>query len=97
MASPELVAEVNRTVEIYENAIGNFAQRTRQMINNRGYIPALSRLVQSPDLQIGFQVLRDRGDLDSTFEAVIIRFSDEFANNIVEAAQWRLDNAAQLL
>lgn len=97
MASSELIAEVNRTVEIYENAIGNFAHRTRQMIDNRGHIAALSRLVQGPDLQIGFQVLRDRGDLDSTFEAVIVRFSGEFSNNVVEAAQWRLDNAEQLL
>ncbi len=97
MASPELIAEVSRTVEIYEKAIGNFAHRTRQMIGNRGHIGALSMLVQSPDLQRGFKVLRDRGDLDSTFEAVIVRFSDEFANNVVEAAQWRLDNAEQLL
>ena len=97
MASLELIAEVERTLEIYENAIGNNAQRTRNMINQRGYIPALSRLVQSPDLQTGFKVLRNRGDLNSTFEAVIIRFSSEFSNEVTQAAQWRLDNADQLL
>lgn len=97
MASPELISEVNRTIEVYEEAIGNFAGRTRQMINDRGYIPALSRLVQSPDLQTGFRVLRDRGDLENTFEAVIVRFSNEFSVQVTEAAQWRLDNADELL
>lgn len=32
MALPELVAEVNRTVEIYENVIGNFAQQGKLLI-----------------------------------------------------------------
>ncbi len=97
MASPELISEVNRTIEVYEEAIGNFAGRTRQMINDHGYIPALSRLVQSPYLQTGFRVLRDRGDLGNTFEAVIVRFSNEFSVQATEAAQWRLDNADELL
>lgn len=97
MASPELIAEVNRTVEIYEDAIGNIAQRTREMIENHGYIEALSRLVQSPNLQTGFRVLRDRGELENTFEAVIVRFASEFTNEVNDAAQWRLDNADELL
>ncbi|WP_105104034.1 hypothetical protein [Microbulbifer pacificus] len=97
MASSELISEVHRTIEVYEEAIGNFAGRTRQMLNDNGYIPALSRLVQSPDLQTGFRVLRDRGDLRNTFEAVIVQFSTEFSAEVVEAAQWRLDNADELL
>ncbi len=67
------------------------------MIENRGHIEALSRLVQNPDLQKGFRVLRDRDELDSTFEAIIVRFSIEFSQNVVKAAQWRLDNANNLL
>jgi len=97
MASPELISEVNSTIEVYEEAIGNFAGRTRQMISDQGHILALSRLVQSPDLQTGFRVLRDRGDLGNTFEAVIVQFANEFSNEVTEAAQWRLDNADELL
>lgn len=96
LATPELIAQVNRTIEIYEDAMGNFAARTRQMIDARGYVAALSRLVQSPNLQVGFRALRDRGELENTFEALVVRFSGEFSGEVVEAAQWRLDNAHDL-
>jgi hypothetical protein len=91
------LAELNLVIDIYENSIGHIAGRTRQMIDNHGPIQALSRLVQSPDLQKGFRVLRDRGELQHTFEAVIVRFPQLFARGVVEAAQWRLDNASKLL
>jgi hypothetical protein len=97
MTTPEFLADVNQVIDIYEEAIGNFANRTRQMIDSYGAVEALSRLVQSPDLQSGFRVLRDRGELNSTFEAVIVRHPDLFQNQVVEAAQWRLDNANDLL
>lgn len=97
MTMPEFLAEVNETIEVYEDAIGGFASRTRQMIDNYGAVDALARLVQSPDLQSGFRVLRDRNELDRTFEAVIVRHTDLFQEQVVEAAQWRLDNADQLL
>jgi len=97
MASAELENEIGRTIDIYEDAIGNFASRTRLMIEQHGHIEALSKLVLSPDLQKGFKILRDRGELDSTFEAVIIRFSNEFSKDAIDAAQWRLSNANELL
>jgi hypothetical protein len=43
----------------------------------------------SPDLQQGFKVLRDSGQLDQTFEAVVVHFRDFFRDNVVQAAQWR--------
>ena len=97
MASPELIAEINRTIDTYENLTGGFAANTHQMIQNLGHVGALSRLVQSADLQTGFRLLRDRGELESTFEAVIIRFSNEFQAQVVQAAQWRLNNAGELI
>lgn len=97
MTTPEFIAEVNEAIDIYEEAIGNFASRTRQMIENYGAVEALAILVQSPDLQSGFRVLRDSGELDSTFEAVIVRHPGLFQDQVVEAAQWRLDNANDLL
>ena len=97
MTTPEFLAEVNEAIEVYEDAIGGFAARTRQMIDKYGAVDALSKLVQSPDLQSGFRVLRDQNELDRTFEAVIVRHPDLFQEQVVEAAQWRLDNADELL
>lgn len=97
MASPELIAAVNHAIQAYENIVGEYASRTRQMLDRYGYVAALARIVQSPDLQSGFRALRDQGQLDLTFEAVVVRFPNEFNRQIVGAAQWRLDNADDLL
>jgi hypothetical protein len=48
---------------------------------------ALSKPVVSPDLQNGFKVLRDKGRLDE----------ENFSEEVIQAAQWRLDNAKDLL
>lgn len=92
MTMQQLIAEVNKTIEIYEHAIGSIAARTRQIIDNYGPVDALAKLVQSPDLQKGFKALRDRNELDRTFESVIIRHADLFPDQVIKAAQWRLDN-----
>jgi len=89
--------DVESTIKLYEDAIGQFAVRTWQMIERLGKIKALSKLVVSPDLQRGFKVLRDKGLLNLTFEAVIIKYRNKFEPSIVEAAQWRLDEADNLL
>ena len=97
MASPELIAAVNHAIQAYEEIVGEYASRTRQMLDRHGYTAALAKIVQSPDLQSGFRALRDSGQLDLTFEAVVVRFPTEFDQQIVAAAQWRLDNANNLL
>ena len=97
MATPELIAAVDRAIEIYEKMIGEYASRTRPMLDRYGHVQALSRIVQSPDLQSGFKALRDSGQLAITFEAVVVEFADDFEPQIVSAAQWRLDNADNLL
>ena len=97
MASPELISAVDHAIQTYEDIIGEYASRTRQMLDRYSYVAALARIVQSPDLQSGFRALRDRGQLDLTFEAVVVQFSEEFARQVVDAAQWRLDNADNLL
>lgn len=89
--------EVEYAIRIYEKAIGHAATRTWPMIEKYGEIEALSRLMISPDLQQGFKVLRDRDQLEDTFEAVVVRFPHLFKDEIVAAAQWRLDNAKDLL
>ena len=92
-----LRTEVAHAVVLYEQAIGRAATRTRQMIDAHGEVEALSRLMVSPDLQQGFKVLRDRDQLDRTFEAVVVRFPPLFTDSVVQAAQWRLNNPRSLL
>lgn len=97
MATPELIAAVERAIETYEEVIGEYASRTRPMLDRYGYVETLSRIVQSPDLQSGFRALRDSDQLNVTFEAVVVDFANEFDRQIVAAAQWRLENADDLL
>jgi len=84
--------ELEITIQTYEEAISGYASRTRQMIVNRGNIGALEQLMKSPDLQKGFKTLRDKNMLDKTFEALIIKFQNEFNKDAVEVAKWRIDN-----
>lgn len=88
--------EIGRAIVIYEQATRYPATRTRQMIEELGEVEALSRLVVTADLQQGFKVLRDRKQLDKTFEAILVRFPHLFRPEVVEAAQWRLDNPQDL-
>src|SRR5262245_22057129 len=89
--------EVEQAIALYEKANAHAATRTRQMIEKYGEVEALSRLMVSADLQQGFKVLRDNKQLDKSFEAVVVRFKRLFGPDVVEAAQWRLENPYQLL
>lgn len=97
MDEAAFLAAVEHAVDVYEQAIRQDAHRTRNMIENYGEVEALSRLIVSADLQQGFKVLRDSGQLDLTFEAVVVRFPGFFQDEVVQAAQWRLDNPHRLL
>jgi len=97
MDEAEFRAAVAHAVELYERAIRHAAGRTRNRIETHGEVEALSRLMVSPDLQQGFKVLRDSGQLDQTFEAVVVRFRHFFRDDVVQAAQWRLHNPHSLL
>lgn len=97
MADNEFLAEVDRAITVYERAIRHYASRTRTMVDRHGAVGALSRLVKSPDLQQGFKALRDLGQMHLTFEAIVVRNPHLFQEDVVEAAQWRLDNSHSLL
>lgn len=97
MPETEFKAEVARVVRLYEKAIGHAASYTWPMIDNYGEVEALSRLVVSAKLQKGFKVLRDSGQLDKTFEALVVRFPHLFKPEVVQSAQWRLDHPYDLL
>ena len=87
-----LLQDIEGVIEVYEEQIGVPAGRTRQMIERYGAINALSKLAVSAELQSGFKVLRDRNQLDATFEAVIVRHPGLFHEDVVAAAKWRLQN-----
>lgn len=97
MSKSDFEGAVEATVSLYEELIGQPASRTRQMIQAHGEVGALSELVRTTHLQKGFKKLRDRNLLDKTFEALVVRFKDQFDGEVVKAAQWRLDNADELL
>ncbi len=97
MVEESFRVEVERTIKLYEREIGHVATRTWPMIEKYGEVEALSRLMVSADLQQGFKVLRDHNQLDNTFEALVVRFQYLFKPNVVQAAQWRLSHAYELL
>lgn len=97
MEMDELVQEVERTIRVYEEIIGHAAMRTRNMIDEHGHVEALSRLVVSADLQQGLKVLAEKDQLEDSFESLVVRFRGRFRDDVVEAAQWRLDNPDELL
>ena len=82
--------EVENAIKLYEAVTGYPATRTRQMIAKYGVIAAISRLVNSSDLQKGFTALRDTNQLDFSFEALVVKYCDFFDTNTVTAAKWRL-------
>ncbi len=97
MQEKEFLDDVEKTIVLYEAANGYSANRTRQMIANHGALKALSLLMVNPDLQKGFEVLRDSKQLDKTFESLVVKYRYLFESDVVEAAQWRLAHPYDLL
>jgi hypothetical protein len=89
----DLNSDVIKTGEMYKKIIGGFAPATQKILVNPDKIKALSKIVKTADIQTGFKTLRNTGRLDKTFEALIIKHSDLFRKDIIDAAKWRLENA----
>ena len=53
-------------------------------------VPAISRLVESGDVQSGFKRLKELGLLEWTIETAIIKFPAEFSASTRECAEFRL-------
>lgn len=96
MTIEELERLVAKTIALYEKETRHAATATREMIQNLGVVETLSRLVISGTLQQGFKVLRDRGLLNQTFEHIVVHNQPFFKPDVINAAQWRLDNAFNL-
>ena len=61
-----------------------------EMRARHGTVEAISRLVESGDVQSGFRRLEKLGLLDCTIEAAVLKFPDEFSARTRECADFRL-------
>ena len=69
--------------------------RTRQKIKAHGEHKCVADLVTGKPSD-GFEMLRERDMLDLSFEAVALRFADEFEDSVLDAARARLHDAGYL-
>lgn len=66
--------------------------RTRQKIARVGVHQTLADLALQPTASDGYFLLRDRGMLDLSAEAVVLRFPDRFDSDVLKAARDRLES-----
>ncbi|OJF99384.1 hypothetical protein [Pararhizobium antarcticum] len=64
--------------------------RTRQKIARVGVLKTLADLALQPTASEGYFLLRERGMLDMSAEAVVLRFPDRFGPDVLIAARRRL-------
>lgn len=66
------------------------ASRTRKMLRDHGPLHAAERMVLNPRPSKAYRELEDIDRMDLSYEAIVVRFPDEFAPEAVEAARARL-------
>jgi hypothetical protein len=91
-ASPALEAFIDETIRRGREK-GYIPTVFIGMRQQLGTIPAISKLVQSGDLQSGFKRLHKLNLLDWTIEAAVEKFPDEFTSNDLQCASFRLREA----
>lgn len=64
--------------------------RTRQKIQRDGEVKTAIDLTLKADPSDGFHMLKDRGMLELSFEALVVARAEHFPNNVVDAAHARL-------
>lgn len=89
MASAELDSFIDETIRVAREK----AYHPTTFIDMRrrhGTVTAISRLVESGDVQSGFKRLEKLGLLDCTIEAAVLKFPAEFSPRTRECAEFRL-------
>ncbi|HYG31037.1 MAG TPA: hypothetical protein VD887_12600 [Allosphingosinicella sp.] len=89
MASRELECFIDETIRVAQT----HAYHPTIFIDMRaryGTIPAISRLVESGDVQSGFRRLERLDLLEHTIEAAVAKFPWEFSAVTLECAEFRL-------
>jgi len=78
----ELSEEKGKTIRL---------SRTRQKIARVGVEKTLTDLALQPQPSDGYHLLKARGMLDLSAEAVVLRYPERFAQEVLEAARLRLE------
>ena len=97
-ATSEVELECLRAIYAYEEVLSaekgrrTRATRTWQMIERRGLIPAVERVVTRRQVSAGFTALADMGLKAYAFEAVILRHPESFSSEAVEISRTRLES-----
>lgn len=66
--------------------------RTRQKLKRVGVLQTLIDLTMKSTPSEGYYLLKERGMLDLSAEAVVLRFPDRFDEGVLRAARTRLEN-----
>ena len=66
--------------------------RTRQKIRRDGEVKTVTDLTLKAEPSAGFHMLKDRGILELSFEALVVARADHFPNDVVDAASDRLES-----
>jgi hypothetical protein len=85
--------DVYAAVAEYEALIGGYASYTHRMLEQYGPVETLSKLMADSKIQKGLKTLAKAGRTDMSFEAVVVKHAHLFKKSIVDAAQWRLEQA----
>ena len=65
--------------------------RTRQKIDRVGEVKTVTDLMLEKTPAEGFRMLKDRGMLELSFEALVVARPEHFPSNVVDAARSRLE------
>lgn len=91
-ASLELEVCVDESIERTKKA-GYYPKTFILMRKRHETIPAMTRLVQSGEIQSGFKKLKQLGLAQEwSIEAIILKYPHEFTAPAVECARWRLEH-----
>jgi len=73
-----------------KNGKKTYARRIRNSAKNKGIVLAIAGSVSRRIDTSGFLLLNKLGLLEYSFEAVVVKFEDEFSNEVIENAKKRL-------
>lgn len=95
MDDSALRRDIAAATEEYERLIGGYASYTHRMLDQHGPVEALSRLMADSKIQKGFKTLVKADRIELSFEAIVTRHRRHFRKTVVEAAEWRLQQAQE--
>ena len=92
-----LAHDVWRTIYAFEELLKEergktiWLSRTRQKIQRDGEVKTVMDLTLKATPSDGFRMLKDRGILELSFEALVVARAEHFPSNVVDAARSRLE------